>query len=158
MSEDIPANRPRKSRRAKMQFAVEATVWTPGQREPRKFGALWVRRETGAVVFGLPEFERPYMQRSLRIPDSSGAIVEIAELVQQQQPVPQWAPTVTQPTGPPPLQIEHPGPSAETAVVAAFGNRPLRSRIDNGASPVSEAVDEAGNPIIVRAAFGMPVL
>ncbi len=144
-----------RQRKPKMQFPVEAVLWSPGQKDPRRISALWVKREPGFMVFGLPEFERPYMQRTLRVPDQAGVVIELVELAQQQPTLPMGG-TMHLTEG-----MQHNGvtfgnsPSAESAVTAAFGGRPLRSRVAEGLPPVSEAVDEAGNPIIVKAAFGL---
>lgn len=148
-----------RTRKPKLQLPVEAVLWFPGQKEPRRIAALWVRQDGGCTTFGLPEFERPFMQRTLRIPDTAGVVVELVQMIQyqqpqqpQQNPVLTWSHTTTTADTAP---ANHPGPSAESAVTAAFGNRPLRSRVAEGLPPVSEAVDEAGNPIIVKAAFGL---
>lgn len=155
--DDETTEKKRRTRKPKMQFPVEASLWLQGAREPRRISALWVRREPGFYVFGLPEFERPYMQRTLRVPDTAGVVIELVELAQQQRPELPMGGTMHL-TG----EMQHngvnlgvPPQTAESAVTAAFGNRPLRSRVAEGMPPVSEAVDEAGNPIIVKAAFGL---
>lgn len=145
-----------RTRKPKVQFPVEALVWLQGQKGPRAISALWVRKDVGCITFGLPEFERPFMLRTLRIPDTSGAVVELLEMqLQQQQGAPSAHASREDLLRHAADVLNHPGPSAESAVTAAFGNRPLRSRVAEGLPPVSEAVDEAGNPVIVKAAFGL---
>lgn len=148
-----PTQRPKRTRKEKLLFPVEVTIWMPGAKAPRVLDALWHRREQAASVFGLPEFKRPYMERVLRVPDSSGAVLEILQLSFPQQKEPELHAT------PPSLPIGVPiPPNAESAVTAAFGGRPLRARVAPGQEPVSEATDEQGNPVIVKAAFGMQVI
>lgn len=158
--DDETTEKKRRTRKPKMQFPVEASLWIQGLREPRRISALWIRKEVGCIVFGLPEFERPYMQRTLRVPDTAGVVIELVELAQQQRPELPMGGTMHLTEG---MQhngvslgiIPTSGQTAESSVTAAFGNRPLRSRVAEGLPPVSEAVDEAGNPIIVKAAFGL---
>lgn len=78
----------RRGRRPKpqVQYPVEATVWLPGQKTPKQIVALWVQREPGRTVFGLPETERPYLQRRLEIYESPGLVMEILQIAQQPQP------------------------------------------------------------------------
>lgn len=168
---DEPGDQPEKKKRRMrrpasppaLQFPVEATIAFPGQKEPRKIGALWVRREPGALVFGLPEFERPYMQRTLRIPDSAGAIVEVCEIsFQQMQPGPPPQPHVPQQPWEQPRPQSAGGPGAVLRFEQGGGMPPpqmppLRSALSQGGPPASEVHDENGNRIVVPAAFGLAV-
>lgn len=153
--------RTRKALPRRVQLPVEVTLWRPGEKAPRTFGALWVRREQGSVIFGLPEFERPYMQRTLRVPDSSGVTIEVAELVYQQQapqPQPQQQafpelPQRPMSAGGPGATLRLENPAMQVTPIA----QPLRSTIGGGQA-ASEVRDENGNLVVVPAAFGMAVV
>ena len=150
--------RPRVEKQPPMQFPVEATLWYPGQKEPRRVEALWARREAEATVFGLPEFQRPYMQRTLRVPDACGVVVETVEMVFQQ---PAAAPPQLQSWGPP---LPPPGPQSVGGPGAVlrqeqFGaaQTPRPRSVIGPSGPASEVVDESGMRTVVPAAFGLVV-
>ena len=147
--------RARRPREAPVQFPVEATIWMPGQREPRRVNALWARRDGAGITLGLPEMERPYMARSIRIPDASGAVVELVEMAfqqqPQQQPQQQWSAPPAAPPGPPGAI-----PGAVLRQDGAMAPPRFRSAV-TPTGPISEARDENGIPTVVSAAFGLPL-
>ena len=141
--------RQRRPKSSPVQFPVEASILMPGQKSPRLVSALWVRRDATGITLGLPELERPYMTRTLHIPDSSGAVVELVEMTYQQPAQPQQGWQQPAPSVPP----------ARPDVLRQNGDmapRPLRSAV-GPAGPVSEVRDENGIPTVVSAAFGMPL-
>ncbi len=156
MTDEAPKKRTRRPRQqaAPVQFPVEATIWMPGQKEPRRLQALWVRRDPGGITLGIPELERPYMSRTVRVPDASGAVVELVELAYQQPAAPPQAP----PSWPVPREPASPagGVGAVLRQDGAMLPPRLRSAI-TPAGPVSEVRDESGVPTVVSAAFGMPL-
>lgn len=153
MDETAPVKKTRRKAQQQIQFPVEADLWSPGQKAPRRIQALWHRREGAGHTFGLPEFERPYMQRTLWVPDTSGIVIEMLEMGQQFTPAapPPQSPTVFDPG----LNPGGPGAVLRTMNVPQRPPGPLRGGISPSGEPRSEATDEAGNRIVLPAAFGM---
>lgn len=161
--------RTRRPAQAPLQFPVEALVWMPGAKTPRVIQAVWVRQEAAAVVLGVPDLERPYMQKTIRISDASGAVVEVSQLQMPQappQPAPspwgaQWNGTPRVPMGAPPEPPQSAGGSGAVLRTENFGMPPmpgkLRAMQAPGGGVVSEVTDEAGQRVVVPGGFGMVV-
>jgi len=121
---------------------MKATITVPGHKPIVVHGFRYAR-EMGRLVFTLPDPERPFIQKALIVYEVPGLMVEVEEIIQQQpQPAayPQMDFVVTG---------NHAAPEPE--------KRQFRSRVVPGQMPASEALDEAGNPVILPAAFGLAV-
>lgn len=158
MADDTPIQKKRQ-RKPKPEgiYPVEAIVQAPGLKAPLVIRAFWVRREPTRYVFGLPNFDKPYMTLTYEVATGPGVVVQLSELVTQQA-TPQPA-SVPLPLAP--EQGSAGGAGAvlrtEDPVMRLMSQRPqaLRSVVRPNGPPVSEVADEKGNIIAVPAAFGL---
>jgi hypothetical protein len=160
MSEEqpVPVKR-RKRQRAQRQaiWPMEAVVQVPGQRTPVVYRGTRCTREPGLFIFDVPDTERPYMTRRIFLHASPGLVVQLTELAMPQaQPQPVYH-EVQQASQRPGESVGGPGATLRMEQTHPWDTRPLRSRSGPGVVPASEAFDEAGNPVVVPAAFGLAV-
>lgn len=149
------APKPKRVRKPKpsITWPVRALVFFPGQKAARLIEGTRVIRESSRYIFIAPDQMRPYIQKTVIVYDAPGLVIELEQMaapqeyqppVEVSEPVPQQAPQVG-PRDVLRLQGQQPAPG------------PLRARVVSGAPPISEAHDEAGNRIVLNAAFGMPI-